>query len=77
MPPDALVILDDGDENLVEDVGARLPEAVVRLAPARHQPDLPGEADVGWREADGDDVVLGNIVNIISRLRSSWGCVRF
>ena len=58
MPPNALVILDDGDKNLVKDVGARLAEAVVGLPPAGHKPDLAGEGDVCGREADGDDVVL-------------------
>ena len=58
MPPDALVILDDGDENLVKDVGPGLAEAVVGLAPASHEANLAGEGDVGGRQADGDDVVL-------------------
>jgi hypothetical protein len=38
VPADALVVVDDGDEDLVEHVRPRLPEGVVRLAPARHQP---------------------------------------
>ena len=58
MPPDALVILDDGDEDLVKDVGPSLAEAVVGLAPAGHEADLASEGDVGGRQADGDDVVL-------------------
>ena len=77
MPADAVLVFNDWHQNFVKDVGPRLPECVISFAPASHQADLPGERDVGGREADGDDVVLGNIVNIISRLRSSWGCVRF
>jgi hypothetical protein len=38
VPADALVVVNDGDEDLVEHVRPRLPEGVVRLAPARHQP---------------------------------------
>ena len=40
VPPDALLVVDDWYEDLVEDVGPRLPEGVVRLAPASHQPHL-------------------------------------
>ncbi len=40
VPADALLVVDNGDEDLVEDVGPRLPEGVVRLAPARHQAHL-------------------------------------
>jgi len=41
VPADALLVVDDRDEDLVEDVSARLAEGVVRLAPAGHQPHLP------------------------------------
>ena len=58
MPADALVVLDDGDQHLVQDVGPSLAEAVVCLAPARHQTNLASEVDVGGRQTDGDDVVL-------------------
>ena len=58
MPADALVVLDDGDQHLVQDVGPCLAEAVVCLAPARHQTNLASEVDVGGRQTDGDDVVL-------------------
>ncbi len=37
VPADALVVVDDWDEDLVEHVRPRLSEGVVRLAPARHQ----------------------------------------
>ena len=58
MPADALVVLDDGDQHLVQDVGSSLAEAVVCLAPASHQTNLASEVDVGGRQTDGDDVVL-------------------
>ena len=58
MPADALVVLDDGDQHLVQDVGPSLAEAVVCLAPASHQTNLASEVDVGGRQTDGDDVVL-------------------
>ena len=42
----------------MKDVGTSLAEAVVSLAPARHQTNLASQVDVtGW-QTDGDDVVL-------------------
>ena len=38
VPADALVIVDDRDEDLVQDVGPCLSKGVVCLAPASHQP---------------------------------------
>ena len=40
VPPDAFLVLDDGDQDLVQDVGTGLAERVVRLAPPGHYADL-------------------------------------
>ena len=58
VPVDALLVLDDGDQHLVQDVGPCLPKGVVSLAPSSHHPDLASEGDVPGGQADGDDVVL-------------------
>ena len=58
MPPDAVLVFNDRHQNLVKDVGPRLPECVISFAPASHQADLAGERYVWGRETDGNDVVL-------------------
>ncbi len=42
--------------HLVQQVGAGLSERVVRLAPARHHPDLALQRVLPGRQADGDDI---------------------
>ncbi len=51
VPRAALAVVDDGHKNLVQQVGARLAERVVRLAPAGHHAHLALQRVVALREA--------------------------